>query len=477
MKLAKSSIAVFLIKISVAVIGFLGTLYAARVVGADGLGVFYLFTAVVSGLSLFLSFGIGSATTKRVSEGREQGEFLGAAFLMNLTLYGFTALFILIFKDEIISFIGYEPAYYFIFIVLLFKVFKKPISYALKGERRVATGKSLSLVSDSVRVGLWVVLLSVGAGVLGLIVGYVAGYLIALIVGLFLISIRLKLPSKRHFKSIFDFSKYSWLGSVESKAFSWTDTIVLGLFVTPAYIGIYEVAWSISGLFYFVASAVGAVLFPNVSYLASKGKTNEIRDIIEEALIYVPIIAFPGLIGAAIIGEGVLRLYGEEFTIGYIVLAILIFARIGNTFKSVMAKIINGMDRPDLSFRVYGVFLVLNLSLNFILVYMVGWVGAAVATAFSISIAALLAYWYLDNLIGLSLPLGELGKEVGAALAMGLFLYPVSQALTPLSMFETIALVVLGTLVYFGVLLSISKKIRDKLFGLSKTIYSEYIKV
>ncbi|OUJ19217.1 MATE family membrane protein Rfbx family AglR [Methanonatronarchaeum thermophilum] len=476
MRLAKSSIAVFLIKIFVAVIGFLGTWYAARVVGAEGLGVFYLFTAVVSGLSLFTSFGIGSATTKRVSEGREQGEFLGAAFLMNLGLYLVTISIALIFKDEIIGFIGYEPAYYFIFIVLLFKVFKKPIKYALKGERRVATGKSLSLVSDSVRVGLWVVLLTAGAGVFGLVVGYVVGYLAALAVGLFLISIRLKLPSKRHFKSIFDYSKYSWLGSIESKAFSWTDTIVLGLFVAPAYIGIYEVAWSISGLFYFVAGAIGSVLFPNVSHLASKGKVDEIRDIIEEALIYVPIIAFPGLVGAAVVGEGVLRLYGEEFTIGYIVLTILILARIGNTFKSSMTKIINGMDRPDLSFRVYVVFLVLNLSLNFVLVYLFGWVGAAVATAFSITVAALIAYYYLNRLISIKLPFRELGKEVFAALIMGLALYPLSIVLSPLLFFETIFLVVLGTLVYFGVLLLISTEIRVKLHGLSKTIYMEYIK-
>ncbi len=475
MKLAKSSIGVFLIKMAITPIGFLGTLYAARVVGADTLGVFYLFTAVVSGLSLFLSFGIGSATTKRISEGEEQGEFLGAAFMMNLTLYGFTTLLLIIFREEIIGFIGYEPAYYFIFIVLLFKVFKKPISYALKGERRVATGKSLSLISDSVRVLLWVVLLTLGAEVLGLIVGYVAGYLAALVVGVGLITIKMKLPSKRHFKSIFDFSKYSWLGSIESKAFSWTDTIVLGLFVAPAYIGIYEVAWSISHLFYAVASAIGAVLFPNVSHLASQGKVNQIRDIIEEALIYVPIIAFPGLVGALLVGEGVLRIYGEEFVIGYIILSILIVARIANTFKSVITKVINGLDRPDLSFRVYFVFLVLNLSLNFLLVYLIGWVGAAIATTLSIGIAMLLSYRYLDRLIGVSVPWMELGKEVGCALVMGLALYPPAEYMAPLTIFETIVLVVLGTLVYFGLLFLVSPKIKNKLIGLSRSIITDYL--
>jgi len=475
MKIAKSSIGVFLIKISISVIGFLGTLYAATVIGAEGLGIYFLFTAVVSGASLFTSFGIGSATTKRVSEGQEQGEFLGAAFLMNLGLFFIISIFLIIFKEQIVSFIGVEILYYLIFVALLLKVFKKPISYSLKGERRVATGKSLSLVKDTTRVITWVILLTAGVGVLGLAVGYLAGYIVALIVGISLISISLRMPSKKHFKSIFDFSKYSWLGSVESKAFSWTDTIVLGLFVSPMYIGVYEVAWSISGLFYFVASALGSVLFPNVSHLASNGKTGQIKDMIEESLIYVAIIAFPGVVGAALIGEGVLRIYGEEFVIGYIVLTILIFSRLFNAFKSVIAKVINGMDRPDLSFRVYAVFLILNLTSNFLLVYLIGWVGAAIATTISIGVASVLAYKYIDSLIGIKIPKKEIGKEVFAAVVMGVVLYPIVQY-TYLGLFETIALVVLGSAIYFGVLFAISSKIRNKMFGISKEIYKDMIK-
>ncbi|WP_143406906.1 hypothetical protein, partial [Methanonatronarchaeum thermophilum] len=44
------------------------------------------------------------------------------------------------------------------------------------------------------------------------------------------------------------------------------------------------------------------------------------------------------------------------------------------------------------------------------------WVGADVAMAFSITVATLIAYYYLNRLISIKLPFRELGKEVFAAL-------------------------------------------------------------
>ncbi|WGI17658.1 polysaccharide biosynthesis C-terminal domain-containing protein [Methanonatronarchaeum sp. AMET-Sl] len=470
MSISKSSIGVFLAKIGVAVIGFLGVTYAARVAGAEALGIYYLFTAVVSFLTLFTTFGIGSAVTKRVSEDREQGEFLAAGFSINLVLYIFLCVILVAFRNQFISYIGSEILYYLIFPATLFIVLKKPIKHGLKGERRVATGYSLGLVQSAVRVFVWVVLLGLGLGAVGLGLGYLFGYLAGLVVGAILLSIKLKKPSRRHYKGIYDFAKYSWLGSVKTRVYSKTDVLVLGLFVSPMYIGIYEIAWMIASVFFYVSRAISSVLFPNISYLASNGEISRIESLITESLIYIPIFAFPGIFGAILIGEGVLKIFGEEFVIGYIILTILIVGKLLGSFNAVMTKVINGLDRPDLSFNVYAVFIFLNVSANFILIYMIGWVGAAIATVLSLGIALTMSYRYLSNLINIKIPTKEITKEFTSAIIMAITIYIPLQYTEPLTITQTIAYIILGTIIYLSTLLTISPKIRRKLLKITKKV-------
>lgn len=462
-------------KIGVAVVGFVGTLVAARLLGASGLGFFYQFYAVLTVLSLFTEFGLGSAATKRISEGIEEGEFFSTLNIASLTLFVFLCISLLLVKNPLISYLGSKASFYLLFPGLFLSTFSMNISSALRGEKKVGMASSLELVQNFTRVGFWILLILLGYGFVGLIFGYLAGMLVSIILGFFLISIRPSKPSMSHFKSIFDFSKYSWIGSIRGRAWSWTDVIVLGFFVSPNFVGVYEACWKISGLFFFVSLAIQSALFPNISELDVRGKIGEIRSLVEESLRYLGLLSIPGLFGSLIIGKDVLRIYGNEFTIGFYVLILLILARLIHGYEAGFSSVFGGLNRPELMFKVNLIFLVFNLAGNYFLIKTIGWIGAAIATALSVFIAFLISLKYLKNLLKFKFPLKDIFKQFISALIMLISIYIFKNYLYPINSIETILLVILGTIIYFFILLSVSKNIRNKLLSLASEIVDNII--
>ena len=58
--------------IAITAIGFLSTVYFARILGPSILGAYFLFLAYFGIFNLIVDGGFGNAAAKRISEGREQ---------------------------------------------------------------------------------------------------------------------------------------------------------------------------------------------------------------------------------------------------------------------------------------------------------------------------------------------------------------------------------------------------------------------
>jgi O-antigen/teichoic acid export membrane protein len=176
-------------------------------------------------------------------------------------------------------------------------------------------------------------------------------------------------------------------------------------------------------------------------------------------------VAIPGVFGSLVIADRLLRIYGGEFTRGVAVLSLLVLAMLIYDYQNQFLNGLNAVDRPELAFRVNGIFLVVNLALNVVLVYAFGWVGAAVATVIAASIGLVVSFRYLRTVAEFDVPIQELGRQLVAALAMTLVV-----GVTRLGIESTISnihntifvvgLVVLGAGVYFATLLSISDQFR-----------------
>lgn len=171
------------------------------------------------------------------------------------------------------------------------------------------------------------------------------------------------------------------------------------------------------------------------------------------------------MVGGLVVGERILRLYGDEFTQGVAVLTLLVVASLIQAYQNQVLTTLNAVDRPDLSFRINGLFLGGNVVLNLLLVYRYGWVGAAVATGLSALLSLMVGLGYLRSLIDIDLPVVELGRQWAAALVMGVVVYGLRTVENTMRVVghnavTVVFLVGIGAGVYFLVLLGLSRKFR-----------------
>ena len=471
MRIGQTSIVVFVSKLLGSALGFIATLYFARELGAEVIGVYALVMTVVSWLVLITNLGVGGATIKRISEGDQQGEYLTAGIMWVLLLGVVVSIATILGQPLLESYISEFDQYvalsvvWFVVMFIFAGLFRRIVLRALKGERKVHIAGLLNPVNIGGQSLIQIGLVLTGFGLLGMLVGFVLGTVLAGLIGLFWVTIRPAWPSKHHFRSLFNYAKFNWLGGLKSRTYNQIDILFLGVFVPTSLVGVYSVAWSLSTFLDLFGNAVRSTIFPELSYTSTQESRQAAAGLVEDALAYTGLIATPGLVGGVILSDRLLQLYGETFVEGTSVLGLLILAVLFYSYQKQLMNGLNGLDRPDLAFRVNAVFIALNAGLNLLLIWQFGIEGAAVATAFSTAISLVLAYYMLSQLITFGLPYVQIARQWAAALGMGVVVLIARQLLETTEIISHNAIIVVGLVgvgagVYFLALLAIAPEFR-----------------
>ncbi|QLK27059.1 polysaccharide biosynthesis C-terminal domain-containing protein [Natrinema zhouii] len=457
MKLGQISFINFASQIASSVFGFIATIYLARTLGAGVLGTYFLVVAIVIWAKVVMFGGVQSALTKRLSEGEEPGAYLAAGTGLFLGLYAVLLVGLFLGRDLVNAYIGRAVALP-IAVVLLATVLFMFVSGALQGQHRVHISGALQPVDTFSRSALQITAVLLGFGLIGLLTSYALASVIAGVVGAVFVTWKWDRPARRHVWSLFDYARYSWLGRLSSRTFSSMDTLVLGVFVAPDLIGVYEISWNLASLLAIFSLAIQQTLFPEISSVANDDR-DRVVSLLDDAFAYAGLFLIPGLIGSVLIGDFVLRIYGSEFSVGHTVLVILVASRLAYAYGEQFLNALNGLDRPDLAFRINAVFFVTNISLNFALVSVYGWVGAAVATAVSALVTVAIGYRVLTRFITVSFPIREVSIQVLAAGPMAVMVGSGRLFLEP-SEVTAVILVAVGAVTYFASLFLLSGRFR-----------------
>jgi O-antigen/teichoic acid export membrane protein len=468
MRLGKTTLSHFISQVVVSGAGFIATFAIARVLGAEGVGVYALGVALLTWLNIPTA-GISKGITKRISESEDANAYVSTGALLMGGFGIITAAAILVFEQQVNQYVGTSIAGLLVFLLVSDILFSF-VGSVLQGEKKVARHGWLKAFERLARTIIQIVFLLIGYEIAGLFFGHAIALAVTALIGLVFIGLRPSLPSIRHIRSLSKFAQYSWLGAVKGRTFGWMDTIVLGIFVSSALIGVYEVAWNLASFFVLVSNSIQRTLFPEISELSSMDNHDRIHHYLNEGLMFTGVFLIPGLFGAVAIGEDVLRIYSPEFTQGVFVLLLLIGARTFDAFGAQLLSAIDALNRPDIAFRVNLVFVVSNLTLNVGLIYSLGWYGAAIATLISGALTLILSYSAVSSLIGApEIPYLEIGKQTVAGSVMFVCVIGIEQFL-PQSHYITVLIVNLGVGIYLGVLVAISSRIRKKATGLTKSL-------
>lgn len=162
-----------------------------------------------------------------------------------------------------------------------------------------------------------------------------------------------------------------------------TDIIMLGMLDTPAAVGIYTVANRGAGLITFVLIAFDTSIAPTFANLYTESNIIQLQKIVTQSCRIVFAIALLIAVILIVFGKWLLLIFGAEFVQGYLVLNILSLGQLVNAFSGSVAMllIMTGYDKCT----AIGVSIsaIVNIILNAFFIPLWDAEGAALATAIS----------------------------------------------------------------------------------------------
>ena len=114
----------------------------------------------------------------------------------------------------------------------------------------------------------------------------------------------------------------------------------------------------------------------------------------------------------------------------------------------------------------YGLSALINLAMNIILVPMIGISGAAVATVITFTVQSILLYFISFKILSFDLDPKFIAKSVLSSIIMGLVIWEMD----PIGAVNILISVVVGAVVYFGVLLLLKGFTREEYVFLKEIV-------
>jgi O-antigen/teichoic acid export membrane protein len=455
--------------IGLTVLGYIATMYFAHVLGAAVLGSYYLFLAYYSAFSLIGDGGFGGAATKRISEGKDENAYFSAFVVLRVILLVVSILVLLTIAPYLVDFVssGLLPW----LLLALFISTIAGFSYAgVYGSGKVGVVQTGDFLNNAVRIIFQILATYLGYAVGGLAGGFIVGMLVAFLINFRYLTVKLSKFTRAHLKSLFSFSFWIFLTSTGFTVFATADTILIGYFLTNADVGIYRVATQLSAAALFTSMALNTVLFPRMSRWSSEGDLGSISAALSRAVSFSLTLAVPVIIGGIILAGPLLYyLYGSDFSSGSQALIVLLLLQISVIFSNIQITSLNAVDQPKKSFISTSLSAGVNVILNIALIPLIGILGAAVATFFSLTLNALLARHYLARIIPVRIEKRPVASIIVSGVVMGAVVFSFSFVTGISSVLYLIAAILLGAAIYFLLLFRLDPGIRKEAVDILQT--------
>ena len=201
------------------------------------------------------------------------------------------------------------------------------------------------------------------------------------------------------------------------------DVIMLSLMVGDSAVGIYSAALKLSEPLTIIPIALMMSIFPLMSNYFETSRNKLVKSY-HLSLKYLLIITVPIAIGTTLIAdEIILLIYDSPFADSATVLQILIWALVLNSMNFVLSNVLNSINQQKLNTVSVALCAIINITLNFILIPILNYNGAAIATVMT-NVVLFIASFYFVSKHFQTLPVHKIIiKPLISGLMMGGFVY------------------------------------------------------
>ena len=202
------------------------------------------------------------------------------------------------------------------------------------------------------------------------------------------------------------------------------DVVMLSLMQGDAPVGIYSAAYTLSQPLTLISSAFMLSLFPLMSGYFETSQDRLVKSY-RLGIKYLLIIIIPIAIGTTLIADKIIFLiYGSEFAGSATPLQILIWAIVFISISSVLTKLLIAIGKQKLYTLSMAICAIANVTLNFILIPILSYNGAAITTVATNIVLFGASFYFVSKHLQVLLPIHKISiKPIISSLLMGAFVY------------------------------------------------------
>ncbi len=426
-------------------------IYAARVLGVAGYGVFSYALSIAGFFSIFADIGITPLLTRESARNPEERiHYLSTGLFIKFFFMIVSTLLILFAAPLIARIEGASELFSVIVFLFAFDTLRDFFFGFTRSIEKMEIEAGVNIITNLAILVLGGTALIIMPSSKILTLGYTLGSGIGLAV--------LLLVLKSHLKNIWHSFRADLIKPILTQAWPFalagllgtimlqTDMLMLGWFQGAEDVGFYSAAQKIILLLYLLPGFIAVSLFPSFSRLA-KDNDERFRLILEKGISASLLLAFPLALGGVILAPQIIGLiYGTSYLPASPAFSLLLLTFFWAFPGFFISNAIFAYNRQKVFTAYVGIGAASNVILNFLLIPPYGIVGSAIATIGSQIIANGLNWFFLKRIIKYRV-LAYTPKALGASLIMAAAAFSFSS--WNLNVIINIAL---GATIYFTVL-------------------------
>ena len=452
--------------------GFAFTIIIARLLLPELFGVYALALSIITIALTFTDLGIATTSLRYISDSigkgnKKRGRSYGRFFIKRKLMFVLTAIVILFGISKYLSFTIYNnPLLYYplLFSCLFilsesFREFFGVFFVAIKDLKSLVFFDLFSQISKITFSIIAILIFTTELKVSGLFLAFFLSSFLTLLISFTALIKRDKESligkvERINKSQVNNYWKFMAIATLSIAFFGSIDTLMLGAFVSTEYLGYYRVSMS---LILTVASLfpLSAIFLPIFTQIHQK---RFIRGF-QKTIRYILIFSIPATAGIIFISKHLIFLiYGSLYLPAISSFYFLSLLIITTPLIGLYSTILESKEKPKIVGNAVLISLVANVVLNYIAIKLFisnpleVIAGVGFATAISRLLLLGILIFYSEKGLGIKIKGIGLRKPLLATLVMGIFLYTFS-SYVDINLFTGIIEVLLGAIIYFGVLI------------------------
>jgi O-antigen/teichoic acid export membrane protein len=181
----------------------------------------------------------------------------------------------------------------------------------------------------------------------------------------------------------------------------WSDTFLIGIFMTPEDVGYYNIIFKISSIATIFLSVVNGVITPKLSVLYKQDK-KKLEQLVQKSNKLVFFLTSSVLIIIIFFSETILGFFGSETAFLKLPLLVLIIGYFINAYCGTIGYLLQMTNHAKVFQNIILIATITNVFLNIILIPRFGLLGSAIAGTISMSFWNIVGTYIVNKRIGIN---------------------------------------------------------------------------